>query len=308
MSVSFVQRNRDRLALLYHRVRVSWPIWYYILNREARSVWQAHGRSLGGKVEDLAATLCREGIAVTHIRELFGGADPFAELQQYAEGLLREHRQQPEPKVSGKGFEKDFMLYLWGGGGTNPVLELSNPFIRFCLGEPILAVACGYMGLAVKFHGFSLQSTLIVSPGSPEYLSQRWHRDPDDKKLVKVFLYLTDVMDEGAGPFKYVKGSHFGGTWHGLFPQRPPAGFYPKPGAVETVVPPEDFVPCFGEAGTLIFCDTSGLHKGGYSTAKRRLMFSGAFVSQASLHPINYERPSDLPASLSLLARYALTP
>ena len=71
-------------------------------------------------MEDLAATLCREGIAVTHIRELFGGADPFAELQQYAEGLLREHRQQPEPKVSGKGFKKDFMLYLWGGGGTNP--------------------------------------------------------------------------------------------------------------------------------------------------------------------------------------------
>jgi ectoine hydroxylase-related dioxygenase (phytanoyl-CoA dioxygenase family) len=130
-------------------------------------------------------------------------------------------------------------------------------------------------------------STIVVPIDSEAYLSQRWHRDPEDKKLVKVFMYINDV-DEGTGPFTYVVGSQYGGKWRYLFPQRPPAGSYPIQGGVEKIVKQSDIKVCVAPAGTIIFCDTSGLHKGGFSTEKSRLMSMSCFVSSASRYPKNY--------------------
>ena len=36
---------------------------------------------------------------------------------------------------------------------------------------------------------------------------QRFHRDPDDWRFLKLFVYLTDV-DAGSGPHEFVAGSH----------------------------------------------------------------------------------------------------
>ena len=46
--------------------------------------------------------------------------------------------------------------------------------------------------------------------------SQRWHRDPDDDHIVKMFIYLSDVAEE-AGPFEYVRDSAAGGRYGDLF-------------------------------------------------------------------------------------------
>ena len=59
----------------------------------------------------------------------------------------------------------------------------------------------------------------------------------------------------------------------------------------------------------MIFCDTSGLHRGGYATAKTRLMFTAVYVSTACTSPIMYRKPGDLASRLKDLApvqRYAL--
>ena len=47
----------------------------------------------------------------------------------------------------------------------------------------------------------------LAQPEATERVaSQLWHRDFDDKHLLKAFLYLRDV-DEGAGPFEYISES-----------------------------------------------------------------------------------------------------
>lgn len=166
-------------------------------------------------------------------------------------------------------------------------LDAENPFIRFSLSKKIHNIAGDYLKLKPLFNSFYLMSTIVVPGGSEEYLSQRWHRDPEDKKLVKVFLYLNDV-DEGTGPFTYIKGSQYGGKWRNVFPQRPPAGSYPPAGEVEKIIPQSDVKICTALAGTIIFCDTSGLHKGGFSTERSRLMSMSCFVSEASKYPKNY--------------------
>ena len=56
--------------------------------------------------------------------------------------------------------------------------------------------------------------------------SQRWHRDFNDRLLLKAFLYLSDV-DESAGPFEYVPRSFPGGELGDLWPWYPGYDGYP---------------------------------------------------------------------------------
>lgn len=308
--MNFIKDQSSPLFWPYHRLRSSWPVWFYFLNRKPRYLWRRHsrGRLLSSAQEEIVSELRRNGIAVTHINKLFP-EERYRKLEEYGRELWtspeaeeRISRQEQNPA----GAKDDLIVHLFGGySGIVPELDLEDPFSAFILDDGILEIAGAYFGACPVFRMFSLHSTVLVPPSSPAVFSQRWHRDPDDKKIVKVFLYLSDVPDEGAGPFSYIRGSQLGGKRRGLFPQIPPVGRYPKPGEVEKIVPPGDIEICRGRAGTLIFCDTSGLHRGGYSTKKRRLMFAGTFVTAASIQPKNYILKNKRD-SLSLLASFAL--
>ena len=71
---------------------------------------------------------------------------------------------------------------------------------------------------------------LWYSPPAAERLervaSQQWHRDFNDRHLLKAFLYLVDV-DAGAGPFEYVPGSAGSGPYASEWPWRPLGTTYP---------------------------------------------------------------------------------
>ena len=303
---------KHKIQRLYYEIRHWEPVWSGVLNRGARRFWQQHKpNSLSEESKKILDDLSRDGIAISHIDRFSSLFSDFAALRSYAEQALlspdiQREITQKKSSVVGKKGEKTFFVYLLGGDKNNFLVDFENPFTRFSVNDTLIGTIGSYLKLAPKFNSFYLMSTIVVPQGSPAYLSQRWHRDPEDKKLVTEFLYLNDV-DEGTGPFTYVKGSQCGGKWRDLFPQRPPAGSYPPDGAVEKLVPVVDIVRCTGRAGTMIFCDTSGLHKGGFSTERSRLMSMASFVSRASRYPINYERPHDL-SRLSSLQKYALTP
>lgn len=141
-----------------------------------------------------------------------------------------------------------------------------------------------------RFYYYYLGETL-PAPNAEPVGSQRWHRDPEDKRMCKVFIYLTDVDSVEAGPFTYLKGSQEYGDYRAYFPQKFPQGSYPALGAVEKIADPKDIFTCLGKAGTIIFCDTSGLHRGGLSTSISRTMFTAGFSSFASHFKHMYELP-----------------
>ena len=58
-------------------------------------------------------------------------------------------------------------------------------------------------------------------PGTRPIASQIWHRDYEDKKLLKVFVYFTDV-DEKSGAFSVVSKTHYGSADSKVFPTKPP--------------------------------------------------------------------------------------
>ena len=324
MATSFAKVQAERISHLYHRLRNAWPIWFYVLNARPRRLWRQERVQLDAVQQTIAETLARDGIAIIPLKDIMKSDAFFAGMRAYvekrladpaviAEGarrktLLAERSQ--EGKKSGGKYLKDFWVSLFPADEQGKVLyEKDNPFLKFLMTRRVLDVAATYFGFLPKLNSFMLQQTLLVPPGAPAYLSQRWHRDPEDKKMLKVFIYMTDVNNIGAGPFTYVKGSQLGGRWRHVFPQRPPAGSYPPEGEVEKIVPKSDIQVCLAPAGTVIFCDTSGLHRGGYSTTTQRVLLLPAFSSRASKNPINFHRPDQsVIAGMNPVAQYALLP
>jgi ectoine hydroxylase-related dioxygenase (phytanoyl-CoA dioxygenase family) len=158
-----------------------------------------------------------------------------------------------------------------------------------------------------KLNYYDLAITLPIEEGSAPVQSQRWHRDNEEKRMCKMFIYLSDV-DETAGPFTYIPGTVRGQRLGHLFPQRPPEGNYPPEGALGKVVPENERRIMTGRAGTVIFCDTTGLHRGGYATKRERLMYTVFFTAPSWTDKRYYTMPGGkAPAALSIEATYAVS-
>jgi hypothetical protein len=137
--------------------------------------------------------------------------------------------------------------------------------------------------------------------------SQRWHRDFNDKHLLKAFLYLVDV-DEAMGPFQYVPGSQPGGPYADAWAWRPLGENYPSEEELEERIPSSAVRAFTAPEATLIFCNTAGFHRGGFSTTKPRVLATATYSSPASLASLT-ERSYRFVGSLDELdatARFAL--
>lgn len=96
------------------------------------------------------------------------------------------------------GGHKDFWSSLLSYAEIND----RSPFVRFALQPRIVAAASAYVGelpLIVSIH--LLRS--LPQP-APYKVSQLWHLDYEDVRMVKLFVYLTEVSSEVDGPFNYV--------------------------------------------------------------------------------------------------------
>lgn len=282
----------------YYAVRNSWPVWFYFLNREPRALYKAHPAHLDDVQTALIAELKAKGIAQTSLEELLPGTDLLPRLQSYAEQQL-EHAAQAEVKA-----------FLVDPRNKPAVAELHDPLVQAALNDRILAVVNGYADMFMQLHDFRLNKTKIMPANAPAEHSQNWHRDSPDVKICKVFIYLTDV-DETSGPFMYYPESHYHGKHHGLFPQTRPSGSYPDLKEAENKISKKDVKVCTGKAGTVIFCDTAGLHRGGYSTEKSRTMITIAYFSKGNTsirkHYYLPEQYSEQKNMLSPAAQFALT-
>lgn len=289
---------------VYYRTRSLRPIWLF-LNREGRSLYQNQHFIFSAHEKDIIRGLHEKGIYITHISQFFPD-NVFHELRQYVEKRWKDadieawKNKRDTMIVGDKMKSKEyFLVNVWEGPH---VLDFTHPFIRLSVSEPLVRVVSGYLGVLPKFRYWALEATMPMPEGMRTYASQEWHRDPDDQQLVKVFLYLNDI-DETAGPFSYLQYSQRGGKWRHLFPQHPPRGTYKVPRAVNDFIPKEDIITCTGKAGTIIFCDTSGLHRGGYASSHQRFMYTSAYLTNASPWAIRYSYPRDF--NMKALPSYA---
>lgn len=105
--------------------------------------------------------------------------------------------------------------------------------------------------------------------------AERYHRDVDDMKFVKLFIYLTDV-DKTAGPHRFMRGSH-------VINKLTQIRRY-EDAEVHAAFGAENEIEFTGKAGTCFLENTYGLHRGYPPISTPRLIFQVLY----SLRPTIY--------------------
>jgi hypothetical protein len=308
----FPGRFRARADALQRRgVALTYVLHERLLsNRRSRALLRRHPAELDDVQTELLEQLRRQGYALTRVERLL----PDPELRREIEARADAFRDNTLRGLAGEpGHElrqrpgKEFLVrkYSW-----DVALGLDEPWLAACLSERMLALANAYLGLWSKLSYVDYWYTPPAQPGAERRSSQVWHRDFDDRHLLKAFLYLDDV-DSESGPFELVPGSQPGGPLADVAPWGPLRIEHLSDeelerrcgaGAAETFT---------GPRGTLILCNTCGLHRGGFAERKPRLLATATYCSPASLAALSVRsyslREPEALEALPAAARYAAT-
>ncbi|MDN4983161.1 hypothetical protein KUL72_24685 [Bradyrhizobium arachidis] len=170
--------------------------------------------------------------------------------------------------------------------------------VRWPLDDRILDIVETYLGLPAACDTLNFFHTLA---DGRQVAARRWHRDVEDRRMVKVIVYLHDV-DEDGGPLEILHrafpgsdqldGGNFPVLTQEMLEQR-------LGGALE----PGDVTSCTGKAGTVIFADVaSRYHRGRPAIARDRSALFYNFFSRSPLRPFYRERHVFSRAQLAELA------
>ena len=305
--------NRVATALERRGVVATYKLHDFALaNRAARRKFAQEPPTLDETQQRIVDRLDTEGYAVVPFAELFADPAVWSEVEAAASRFVTETEQ--GLAAEGEGGEsalkrrqgKEFVVRKYAYGVQ---LGLGDPWLRLGVNRRLLDVANGYLGMWSKLEYVDVWYTPPVTQSEGERRSsQRWHRDFNDRHLLKAFVYLVDV-NEDTGPFEYVPRSAPGGELDSLWPWRPLGENYP---------PQDEFVERIaGKAvtftapkATIIFCNTSGFHRGGFATGKPRALATFTWDSPASLKALSERNFTFVPgngAALDPPVRYALT-
>ncbi len=300
----------DRVAKAVERrgIRATYRLHDHLLsNRKSRARYEDDRPELDDLQRRILADVEENGFATASFGELFPNESHWRDLE-----AMRDHFVAETEADLAKGGEhvrvragKEFVVRLHSYGAE---LGLDDPWFRATASRRLLDIANTYLEMWSKLEYVDVWYSVPQPAGAERISSQRWHRDYNDKHLLKVFLYLVDV-DDAMGPFQYVPGSQPGGPYSDAWPWEPLGKNYPTEDELEALIPSSSIRAFTASKGTLIFCNTAGFHRGGFSTTNPRVLATATYSSPASLAALTM-RSFDLAGSSDVLdapTRFALT-
>ena len=258
---------------------------HLLKNPLSRSRFLADVPNLTEVQKRIVGDLNARGVAFAHFQELFSDRAYWERLSQDAADFSSQVMNQGGVVEKKKDTPKDYKEFLIKKYSWNAQFSKENLWLRLGLDPRILAIVNSYLQLYAKLNMVDLWHTLPQPDTAMREYSQNWHRDPDDDKMLKIFLYFSDVSERN-GAMEYVPDSSSSGPYFDF--QRLPVGFrsnYFPSVDLEKCLKNMDKVSCFGPPGTMVFCDTRGFHRGGFSTEESRLLANFVYVTPASLSP-----------------------
>ena len=204
--------------------------------------WQKYCDSVDGFVNDAATQESRN--------------------QYYASGKT-------EGKVTDASFNKTFILR---GADLNKNFLQKTPLTELKQNDFLNPIINNYYGQLSKVIYVDYWYTLKTHNPNQDIYSQAWHCDPEGDKIVKVFVYFSDV-DERSGALQYIKGTQHGGkNSDALKSIKRNTSYYPELSFVDANFPKEDIIQAKAPRGTIMICDTRGLHRGGKCLDNERVL------------------------------------
>jgi hypothetical protein len=98
---------------------------------------------------------------------------------------------------------KSFWVSLLDEDLVDGAFATDHPFVRYALQPAVLRIMGDFM------HELPQLSDVLLTlsrptENTPLTYSQLWHLDHDDKRVCKLFIYLTDVGDTADGPLTFI--------------------------------------------------------------------------------------------------------
>jgi hypothetical protein len=290
----------DRVAKAVERrgIRATYELHDRLLsNRKSRALYEENRPQLDELQSRILGDVEANGFATASFGDLFPDESAWRDVEAMRDRFVTE----TEADLA-KGGEhvrvragKEFVVRLHSYGAE---LGLDDPWFRAVASHRLLDIANVYLEMWSKLEYVDVWYSVPQPAEAERISSQRWHRDYNDKHLLKVFLYLVDV-DDAMGPFQYVPGSQPGGPYADAWPWEPLGQNYPTEQELEALVPSSAIRAFTAPKGTLIFCNTAGFHRGGFSTTDPRVLATATYSSPASLASLtvrSYELAGSLEA------------
>jgi len=274
--------DRFSKALERSGIRTTYELHDRILsNRSSRRLWAGDHVQLDEVQQRVLGELDEQGYSLLTFGELFPDPEHWQELEAMRDRFVAE----TEADLAAGGDHvrvragKEFVVRLHSYGVE---VGLDDPWFRACVSHRMLDLANSYLRMWSKLEYLDVWYS-VPQPATGERISsQLWHRDYNDKHLLKAFLHLVDV-DEDMGPFQYVPGSQPGGRHADAWPWSPLGQNYPSEEELEERIPASDVRTFTGPKASLLFCNTAGFHRGGFSTSAPRVLATVTYSSPASL-------------------------
>ena len=251
-------------------------VWRWGLNFSRTAHHMLDEPLTASEVETLNV-LRSEGIIVCAAQELFGdtGIQLLDRIGKEVDGLVEKQRDSDGVQGTQKSSAgKTYLISL-----LSKEIDSESPFLQLAIQPSLLRIVNDYLGLRSYLRAINVW--MNVPAADPPKESQLWHRDGDDLRILKVFIYLMDV-DMSAGPFWFIPGTHEGAGRQ--IPVSQEAGRV-SDSEMEKKIPASKWKACTGMARTAILADTTGFHKGGKCEVKPRVLLTYEYVSGASRYP-----------------------
>ena len=279
-----LRRMARKVAKVARRMgKQSYFTWRYVLNCQPTLSYMAKPHSLSGEAAELLKCLNSDGVAITSVSALLGVNSLYAELVQAVDQLeidktseIAECRASMLAGISDR--RKSYMVSLLS---DSTHLDLNEIYTRFALQDPIRQIVNAYYGMYVALRSCNVWHNFVTT--EPPCESQLWHRDPEDRFVLKVFVLMRDV-DAGSGPFIYARGSHPKGklSTHPAYLYKEGDTTRSSDDQMAEVVPRHRWTAGVGKRGTMIFADTRGYHKGGLARKHERILYVCEFFSRGA--------------------------
>jgi hypothetical protein len=247
------------------------PVVLDALERTHRAARERHRGTpaLAAHEAEVVDGLERNGVFVTHIDALTPRNAERADIVHEGRHLARTLA----ARVAAMQGRRPIMIT------TQPGDLVAQPAIyRWGLDASLLRIAGAYLGLPVGYDG----PLLFHTPADgAEAGTRMWHIDREDRRVIKLALYLHDV-DETGGPFQ-IFGREITRAGGYAYPPLDAAGLRCRFGASEDS---EHVTTCTGPAGTLVFAETARFyHRGKPATHRPRSALFFTYFATPPRHP-----------------------
>ncbi len=248
-----------------------------------------------GEQKRVLEQIQEQGYAITDFSKLFGFFD--RKLWRAAEAAMSDFVNHPNIKGAAQKisacedfdqdpeFQKIFKPSILSQTNHIGHLRADHACVALLRHPKILNIANAYYKMFSKLRNVNLWLSPPISETNRQKRkgSQQWHRDQEDQRILKCFIYFSD-NDETNGATEYVPQSRCisADKYRNVLPY-PASSGYVSPCLFDTKIDPKDRISLNGKKGTIAFLDTNGFHRGGLVTAeKERLLLVSTFLRPSS--------------------------